>query len=357
MKNRAKIVLALSIFPQILVVKWIGYYPEYVEKYYSNGFYMYSSKALRCVFGWIPFSVGDIFYTMAGILSLRFLILKSQLIFKKPLLFFREMLITLSLVYCAFHVFWGMNYYRQPLHKSLGIAEEYTIEELIEFTESLIVKANKIHFSITKNDTLPVKIPYTRKTIFNMTPEGFRQLSKKIPNLSYTPASIKTSWYSTALTYMGYSGYLNPFTNEAHVNRLLPNFKFPTVSCHEEAHQLGYSAENEANFIGYLATIYNKDLYFKYSGYTYALSYCLKELEQRNMEKYNELYAKTNKGIIKNYKEVALFWSNYENNVEFIFKDAFNAFLKINNQAEGLKSYRHIVALLVNFHKINPNKC
>ncbi|MDO1498958.1 DUF3810 family protein [Winogradskyella maritima] len=32
--------------------------------------------------------------------------------------------------------------------------------------------------------------------------------------------------FSTGLTYMGYAGYLNPFTNEAQVNRLLPILGF-----------------------------------------------------------------------------------------------------------------------------------
>ena len=100
---------------------------------------------------------------------------------------------------------------------------------------------------------------------------------------------------------MGYSGYLNPFTNEAQINSLLPDFQLPFVMCHEVAHQLGYAAENEANFIGYMTAIANPDDYFKYSGYSSGLKYCLRELGRRAPEKFDTLYKKINKGIIKNY--------------------------------------------------------
>jgi hypothetical protein len=35
--------------------------------------------------------------------------------------------------------------------------------------------------------------------------------------------------------YMGFSGYLNPFTNEAQVNYLGPMYTFPATTCREMA--------------------------------------------------------------------------------------------------------------------------
>jgi hypothetical protein len=152
---------------------------------------------------------------------------------------------------------------------------------------------------------------------------------------------------------MGFSGYLNPFTNEAQVDGLLPTYKFPTTTCHEIAHQIGYAAENEANFIGCLAAINNDDLYFKYSGYTFALRYCIYELHRRKPDLYYELLPRINKGILANYMEVEQFWKSYENPVEPVFKTTFDNFLKANNQANGMKSYNYVVALLVNYFKTN----
>lgn len=354
MKNHIRTGLALSVFLQVLLVKWIGGYPELIETYYSNGLYYYIAKGFRFAFGWIPFSVGDVFYTVAGILAVRFILLHGKIILKRPFFFLREVLVVISLTYFVFHLFWGMNYYRRPLHKTLALSDVYTTETLAGFTEKLIVKANEIHLALTGNDTLPVVTPYGKGDVFKKTPEGFRQLSREFPELAYSPRSIKSSLYSTVLSYMGYSGYLNPFTNEAQINGLMPKFRIPLVSCHEEAHQLGYAAENEANFIGYLAAIYNNDLHFKYSGYLHGLKYCLNALSLEDPQKFKALYPRLNKGIVKNYLQSEQFWRSYQGNTEVIFKNSFDAFLKLNNQSAGIKSYAYIVPLLINFHKNNP---
>ena len=130
-------------------------------------------------------------------------------------------------------------------------------------------------------------------------------------------------------------------------------FKYPTTASHEIAHQLGYAAENEANFIGCMATIHHENIYFNYSGYAFALRHCLNELYKRDTEKYDFLVAKINKGILKNYKEVHEFWSAYKNPTEPLFKSTYNNFLKANNQADGMQSYSYVVALLVNYFEVN----
>ncbi|TRZ43602.1 DUF3810 domain-containing protein [Robertkochia solimangrovi] len=351
MTKNLRTIIALSLIPQIIIIKWLGKHPNWVEDYYSNGFYRFLSAGFRYVFGWIPFSVGDIFYTILGILIVRFFIQKGPLFFKRTRHFFREMFVGISIFYFVFHLFWGMNYYRLPIHEKLGLDNEYSTEELLDFTDRLILKCNALHNEIVENDSLPVQIPYNKSTIYRMTSEGYKNLEKKIPDFAYHPRSIKTSLYSTALTYMGYSGYLNPFTNEAQVNGLQIDFKYPTVSCHEEAHQIGYSAENEANFVGYLAAVHNEDIYFQYSGHIYILRYCLGEIKRRDEEIFEEYNKKLNYGIIENYLEVARFWQRHKNSAEPVFKSTFNTYLKANNQKEGIKSYNYVVALLVNYYK------
>lgn len=349
-----KPILALSILPQIVVVKILANYPLFIEKYYSNGLYVWLSKIFRGVFGWIPFSMGDIFYTIAILLIFRFFILHRKKIFRQPRTFFKEVFIVLSLAYFVFHVLWGLNYYRQPLSKSLHLENDYTTHELVNFTKNLIEKSNEIHFKITKNDSLAVEIPYSKSEIYKMTANGYSNLSQKLPRFTYELSSIKHSVYSLPLTYMGYGGYINPFTNEAQVNSIAFNFKYPTVSCHEQAHQIGYAAENEANFIGYLASIHNDDIYFQYSGYVFVLGYCLREIKKRDKNLVKELTGLLNPGIIENYNNVAKFWSKYETKAEVFFKETFNTFLKANNQKQGIKSYSNVVSLLVNYHKKNP---
>ena len=150
---------------------------------------------------------------------------------------------------------------------------------------------------------------------------------------------------------MGFGGYLNPFTNEAQVNYKVPKYGFPLVICHEMAHQMGFASESECNFIGFLATIKNKDLYFQYSGYVLALKYCLGNIQDKDPIKAKIYFDKLNSGIIINFKEDRLFWEHYESFIETGFHIFYDHFLKINQQKEGIESYSKFVDLLVNYYK------
>ena len=47
---------------QIILIKVLSFFPDFVERFYSNGLYLYISNINRILFGWIPISVGDFAY-------------------------------------------------------------------------------------------------------------------------------------------------------------------------------------------------------------------------------------------------------------------------------------------------------
>ncbi len=350
MKNKFYLkVLAFSFPLQVILIRVLANHPDFIEEYYSRGLYQIIAKSFRYLFGWIPFSVGDIVYASLLIYCLRKIIIHRKLIYQKPLIVFLNISAFISILYFLFNLFWGINYYRNPIHKTLKLKNKYTTKELVIVTEKLIQKTNTIHLKLVDNDTLKVNLKNSKEDLFNKTTNGFRNLKQKHLFLNYSPKSIKTSIWSLGLTYSGYSGYLNPFTNEAQVNSLIPKYYFPFVSCHEQAHQIGYAAENETNFIGYLACMNNTNLAFNYAGSTFALRYCLNEIQKRDKKTYNKLVKKINKGVLKNFDESKLFWKSYQNPLENIFKYIYDLFLKSNNQSKGIKSYSYVVALIVNY--------
>ena len=352
MKLSIKTWLALSIIPQIIFVKWFGGYPELVEQYYSEGLYPVLSKFLRLLFGWVPFSVGDIFYTILGIAIIRYLYLYGKSFKKEPKKALQHLGITLSIAYFIFHLFWGMNYYRLPINEKFGIEKiTYSIEELESFAKKLILKTNGLQYELTKDSTKAVTVPFSKEEIFDVTVNEYKNFTSKHPDFKYTRPSLKTSLYSLALTYMGYGGYLNPFTGEAQVNSKIPIIRYPTVSAHEVGHQIGYSSESATNFIGFLVTSENTDPHIKYTSYSHALAYTLSDLKRIDPERFEIIWQTLNPGVKKNYEEINKFWTTYENPTEPIFKWAFNAFLKANSQEEGIKSYNSVVGLLVNYDK------
>lgn len=354
MRKHLKLLLALSLIPQIVLIRVLYNFPEFVERFYSNGIYRIFSKLLHYIFGWIPFSMGDVLYSVAIIYILRWLYVNRKRMAKDLKRWVLDVLCAISIGYFAFHLFWAFNYYRLPLHRSLQIENDYTTEELLAFTKQLVAKSNELHMTITPDDSAKVVFPFSKRELIAMTPNGYDELAKVFPELQYHPVSLKRSLFSLPLTYMGFSGYLNPFTNEAQIDGLIPKYKYPTTCSHEMAHQLGFAAENEANFIGSMAAMHHKDIYFQYSGYTFALAHCLSDLYMRNPTLQEEVIQTINPGILKNYEEARQFWEAYQNPFEVVFKNTYSGFLKANNQSGGIDSYNYVVALMVNYYKKHP---
>ncbi len=345
-----------KILTILLVMQWafvqiMAQYPSFIEKYYSNGLYVYISNLLRFVLGWVPFSIGDFIYTF-----LIFYILKSIFIatkkrkFNLKKTFFKTGAI-LSILFLFFHLNWGLNYFRTPLFERLNFNKEaYSNDELIEFTKTLITKINSVHTSITHNDTLIVAIPFSKNEIKNLASDAYTELEKINPAFNYKNTSIKSSLFSLPLTYMGFAGYLSPLTNEAQVNYLIPKNNYPATTCHEIAHQLGIASEKEANFIAYLAATNSKNSYVNYSGYLMALRYCLFEIYRKQPEKFEVLKTILNKGILKDIQNSQKFWLSYQNWSEQFFKIFYDSYLKANKQQHGIDGYNKVVLLLINYH-------
>lgn len=351
--NRKKIDKILTL---ILVMQWaflqiIAQFPALVEKYYSNGIYIFISKVLRFTLGWIPFSIGDLIYAFLIIY-----ILKSiYQAFKRRHLNLKDTLFKIggifSIIFFLFHLNWGLNYFREPLFDRMNFKKTAcTNAELLDLTNKLIDKVNTIQFEITKNDTVIVENPISKKEIKRMAPSAYKNLSIKHPIFSYDIPSIKHSLFSLPLTYMGFAGYISPLTTEAQVNSLIPKNNYPSTTCHEIAHQLGIASEKEANFIGYLAATNSNDIYFKYSGYLMALRYCLIDIYLEDEATFNQLKTKLNKGVLKDIKQSQDFWQSYQNWSEQFFKIFYDSYLKANKQEHGIDGYNKVVLLLINYH-------
>jgi hypothetical protein len=353
---KQKHILPIFLLVQIVILQIIPFFPQYIETYYSKGLYPFIASFSRTFFGIIPFSIGDLIY-----ITLLFYIIKWmwkkrktwKLYWKNNAL---QVLSFLSVFYFMFHLLWAMNYYRQPLFEKMAIQRDYSDAELLHFTKKLIAKTNTIQSILAKDNNKKVVFPYSQDQIFQMNLNGYKNLATTHPFFYYNHLSVKKSLISLPLTYMGFGGYLNPFTNEAQVNYMGPMYNFPTTTCHEMAHQLGFASETECNFIGFLASVRNENLYFQYSGYSFALRYCLSNWERRNKPAFDQLLKTVHPGIIKNYQESVVFNAKYETPLETGFHIFYDNFLKINQQKDGMESYSMFINLLVNYYSQKNNE-
>ncbi|MFD2909652.1 DUF3810 domain-containing protein [Flavobacterium ardleyense] len=346
---KRKFLLPIFLIVQIILVKTIGLFPDFVEKWYSNGFYPKLAFLSRSILGKLPFSFGDVLYFVLIVLLVRW-------IWKHRIGFFKEwknnglaVLSWVSLFYFFFHLLWGMNYYRVPLHEKLQIEKEYSQQQLEVFIEKMILKTNELQLAITKNDSAIVVIPYSDKEIYEKSLAGYKNLPEDLKEFSYENKSIKSSLFSLPLSYMGFGGYLNPFTNEAQVNYLKPKYTSPLTTCHEMAHQTGIASESECNFIGFITASKNDDLYFQYSAYSFALRSGLNNLDRIKKGSSKPYLAKINKGVIKNFNENEIFWNDYQSPITTFFEYFYDNFLKLNQQKDGMEGYSKFVGLAIGY--------
>ena len=343
-----KYLLPLLLLIQIIGLKLLTFFSEFIEKNYSNGIYPIISKFSRTCLGWIPFSFGDILYGILIVWTFSWFYKNRKDRWKNKIV---SVLGFVSVVYFMFHVLWAFNYYRVPLFEKMKIKREYSEGQLLDFTKKLILKTNEIQFQITNDTTKKVTTVYTQNQIFDKSILAYEKLSKEYSFFTYGVPSQKESLFSYPLTYMGFGGYLNPFTNEAQVNDMIPMYNFPSTACHEMAHQMGYASESECNFISFLTATKDEDLYLKYSGYSYALRYCLFNWEVRNPKMFKKCLKTINPGILKNYQESEDFWTSHQTFIDTGFKIFYDNFLKLNQQKEGLESYSKFVDLMVNYYQ------
>ncbi|MDO9260443.1 MAG: DUF3810 domain-containing protein, partial [Flavobacteriaceae bacterium] len=342
MKNQHQyIFLALLLFVQILFLKWISNNDEWVEAYYATTIYPFISLIFRFVFNLFSFSVGDVLYTLLAIYILYKLyqIIKNKKIFKFET--YLKFLAFLSIILLFFNLLWGFNYYRKPLANHLNIEKtSFTTAELEIFASQLIIDINKTHREITQNDSLKVNVPFDKDSIYQLSVDGYLKLNSAYPFLRTPNLKVKNSLFSTPLSFMGFAGYLNPFTNEAQVNSKIPLVSLFSTTCHELGHQVGFGAEYEANMLSYLVAVNHDNLYFQYAAKLMALRYTLNELYLVDENLYQKYDATINHGIILNIEESQAFWDQYQNVLEPYFKTFYDIFLKSNAQKEGIKSYK-----------------
>mgnify|MGYP000439307893 CR=1 FL=1 len=80
-----------------------------------------------------------------------------------------------------------------------------------------LLKTNKLHFAITHDSLLKTTLPYEFVELTDIIQTGYSQLETLYPHFKHNGQNSKKSLFSIPLSYMGFSGYVNPITLEAQI--------------------------------------------------------------------------------------------------------------------------------------------
>ena len=342
------LIISLSV---ILLRNW----PRFTDYYYP-WFYRAFYPLYTQLFGWIPFSVGDVFYIILGLLLIWTIILGIRCFVLgqkwRGIRIFSRFIVWIGIFYFMFHLLWAFNYYKPSLVEVWQI-EKYNTNDLKVVSNELFSKCLEQR-NVAKEDKNGV-FTFNRKQFYAEFPTQIK-LDFDV-NLPYhhipKNSQKKYSIFSFLMRYFGVAGYFNPFTAEAQITRKMPDSTIPFSMAHEQAHQMGYATENEANFIGYITCIQSNDNDIQYAANYKALKYVLSELYPLDSTFVIQKLDSFSPAMKRDYEEEKAYHQKYDGAADKAFSTMNNLYLQANNQAEGIQSYNRFVELLVGFYKLN----
>jgi hypothetical protein len=347
MKNRAWVLLVLLA----LGIRMAALYPNWIEQHYTNRFFPVFSHWQRLLLGWVPFSIGDLFYGLLVLLILfktigLFRDLHRRRVDRSYLVKGAQQFVFLFLlVYVFFNLFWGLNYSRAGIGYQLQLSpDSATIEEVDRLTTALLSKAAANRSSMNPAET-PLRIK--KRTLFSQAMQQYRGTDRPYSFAAGIAPSVKPSLYSYLGNYLGFQGYYNPFSGEAQVNTTIPTVLQPFVTLHELAHQAGYAKESEANFVGYLAGRDHSDPLFRYSVYLELFRYAQSELYRLDSNRALAVSKTIPLSIKKDLSAIRRFYLQYQTPVERIIMKGYDYFLQANDQPQGTRSYHQVVGWVI----------
>ena len=335
-KMRHFILLCLFLF--FLGFLMLPFDNEWVHALYDQSIYPNISALNQFLWSKVPFSIGDFGYIM-GILFVLFRLRHFKL--KRHI---GQVLATVFIIVCLFYISWGMHYFKTPLRVSRTLPTTISLEHLKETTQHYALTLTAQHQQISHDPLKAVVTPLETDALLALATKTMEHSSLRPPRAH---GKAKATLFPTVLSYMGFGGYLNPFTHEAQVNTLQPKLRILTTACHEIAHQWGIAAEDEANYFSIKASTASDNAVVSYAGHLLAFQHMINSLYKADAKQAKAIMAKLPEGILENISEVRTFWKKYQNPFEKVFERSYDQYLKVNQQQAGIQSYSLVVDLLV----------
>ncbi len=358
-KERKGFVIAgfcsLILIPVFIIINIVlKSYPAFTEKYIIGIFHKYVAGAYGFITNLIPISLAEILIIVLPIILIILFIkaLRKTLVTNSvtPLVRLLSGLCALvTLVFCIFTAGLSFNYSRTSTAQTLELdTSKLQKEEL----------ADGLKYIIQRLNTLCQSIEYDQKNISEYK-DGFLKMSEqgnksfdKLAGQNEIFAGLRVRAkpaliFSIVMNHMGTTGVYSPFTYEANVNILFPDFSLPQTMCHEIAHLRGFMPENEAEFVGYLACINSDDVYFNYSGYMYAFNCVRNALYKTDKELYNQIVKTVDPKVLYEWQAYFDYADKFEGKITEISNTVNNNYLISQGQSDGIISYSQAVILII----------
>lgn len=337
-------------------------HPDWADAY-GRAVYPALSSAVAFLPSLAPFSVAEWFVAAFLLFCLGYVAYYARKIVASPgergMVVYRGAMGAIALccaLLFAYMALCGLNYHRHTFAETAGYDLGATADvdpaerqaELERLVASLADGLGRERAQLGEDADLFAAEPGEFERYAGESVAALRKLAERYPALErplYSPP--KPVLASKLMSYANIGGMFFPFTMESNINVDNPFFTVPWTMAHELAHQCGFMREDEANFIAYLACKESDDALMRYSGLLLAYDNAMGALRKADPEAATQIAVGLAPSVQRDLAERAEHWAQYEGPVQEASNAANDAYLKANNQSDGMRSYGRMVDLLL----------
>ena len=359
MKVQAALLLLLPV--NLLLTAAAAANPDAVEAFYSRGLFPAMMQFVSRISGFFPFSLAEVLViTAAGSVIIFAVAAAVQTVRKvrqgERLLKIAADYITraAAVVLCGiflFNVMYGFSYYRRNVTENVyDHYMAYTAGDMAWVASYVLDDLNQTRAALGIGDDETFVLTLSRSQLDDAVISAYENLSRDYPEFGGDYSAPKPVALSKPWTYTFVMGMYFPFTGEANYNTNIPGVELPHTILHEMAHQRGVAAEDEANFLAFLASVYSDDLQVRYSGLFESFTFIAAAVRSADPELYELLMERASPGVIADMKAVDEFWAGYSTPLAEVSNDINNAYLESNGQTMGTASYSLSVQYILDYY-------
>lgn len=333
-----------------------------VERIYSRGWYHGMATVLTALTGKLPFSAMEMILLLLGAGILLFLIFGVREAIRQGKRWWMVCLKRLWIIASAASAvfFWfvltgNLNYYRIPVGESLGLQTEATdVETLRSLCHLLARQAAELRPQCEEDAEGVFASSVAYAELAETASDAVTALDKIYGVQLFDLAGRtrpKAMYFSEIMSYIQLTGVIFPYISEPNINVHQPAYGISSTMCHELSHICGFMREDEANFISYLACYNSGSTELQYSGAMMGLIHATNRLYRYDQNAWQEIYTLLPEGVLRDLAANSRYWKKYETPVGETADHWNDAYLKANDQTDGVQSYGRMVDLLIAFYR------
>lgn len=360
LKKSTWIMLALMV--GMILLNLLAWCNSAFSNWYAEFCFPHLSRVFSHLYGWIPFSVGEVWIAIAiligvgGLISypICMIICKGK---RKGISFLFGRIygwivtaIFVTETCCCF-----LLYHATPFAQRYYQARTFTGQDLLALYSELIDTANELAPQVARDAdgyfVLQDDLVETAHAAMQKLGETYPQFRGSYP----LPKPIHASYL---MSQMNLTGIYFPFTLESNYNRDMLDINLPNTVCHEFTHLRGTIQEDEAGFLAYLACIQSDSIDFQYSGVISALEYVQNAVWMHDITGADAASDRLSEAARHDMYTFLPdgYWEEKQETIPVIVAtktvqeattNAMDTTLKLNGVDDGTQSYSRIVTLLL----------